>query len=100
VFRAVNANGLVMRGEYVELVPHQRIVFSIGWESGDGAPAIAPGSTRVEVTFVPEDGDTVLTVRHSGLPTSLGGIHREGWESVLPRLVEAVVRAGSAGSAS
>lgn len=44
--RVERGGGPVMRGEYVELVPHERIVFSFGWEPTDGAPSIAPGSTR------------------------------------------------------
>ena len=62
--------GPTMSGEYVELVPHERIVFSFGWEPGNGAPAVAPGSTRVEVTLAADAGDTILTLRHSGLPAA------------------------------
>jgi uncharacterized protein YndB with AHSA1/START domain len=82
--------GGVMRGEYVELVPHERIVFTFGWESTDGAPPIAPGSTRVEVTLVPEDGDTILTLRHTGIPLGTVDEHRGGWAHFLPLLAAAV----------
>ena len=41
----------VMRGEFVELIPCQRIVFTLGWEPADGAPPVAPGSTTVTVTL-------------------------------------------------
>src|SRR3954447_23241959 len=34
--------GGVMRGQYVELVPHERIVFTFGWDPGEGAPPVAP----------------------------------------------------------
>jgi uncharacterized protein YndB with AHSA1/START domain len=82
--------GRVMRGEYVELVPHERIVFTFGWEPAEGAPAVPPGSSRVEVTLAEDDGDTVLTLRHSGLPATDRGLHRQGWAHHLPRLVNAV----------
>src|SRR5262245_57294672 len=42
--------GPTMRGEFVELVPHERIVFLFGWDPMQGrGPFIPPKSTRVEV---------------------------------------------------
>jgi uncharacterized protein YndB with AHSA1/START domain len=79
-------DGAVMRGEFIELVPHERIVFSFGWEPTDGAPAVAPGSTRVEVTLTADGRDTILTLRHTGLPSSLADLHRRGWGQFLPLL--------------
>lgn len=32
----------VMRGEFVELIPHRRIVCTLGWEPADGAPPVPP----------------------------------------------------------
>ena len=81
--------GPVMRGEYLELVPYERIVFTFGWEPTDGAPPLPPGSTRVEVSLVAHDGDTILTVRHT-IPAVQADLHRSGWEAFLPRLVAAV----------
>ncbi|GII93770.1 SRPBCC family protein [Sinosporangium siamense] len=76
----------IMRGRFVELVPHERIVFTFGWEATPGAPAIPPGTSRVEITLTP-DGDGVrLTLRHSGLPFSLEGETGEGWRHMLGRL--------------
>ena len=49
-----------MRGEYVELVPHERIVFSFGWDPTDGAPDVAPGSTLVEITLTADGDDTIM----------------------------------------
>ena len=83
------ASGAVMRGEYLELVPYERVVFTFGWEPGEGLPHLPPGSTRVEVTLVDDGGDTVLTLRHTGLPAGLGLVHHEGWDRHLPALVRA-----------
>jgi len=80
----------VMLGEYVELEPFERLVFTFGWEEAAGAPSIAPGSTRVEITLTDDEGDTVLTVRHSGLPAAVADDHRSGWDEHLPLLVAAV----------
>jgi uncharacterized protein YndB with AHSA1/START domain len=82
--------GPVMRGEYLELVPYERIVFTFGWEPTDGAPPIPPGSTRVEVSLVAHEGDTILTMRHT-IPAAQAELHRSGWEAFLPRLAAAAV---------
>jgi uncharacterized protein YndB with AHSA1/START domain len=85
----VETGGPVMAGTFLELVPFERLVFSFGWEPGADAPPIPPGSTRVEVTFQADGDDTVLTLRHSGLPPGLGELHLAGWEHHLPNLVAA-----------
>ena len=87
--------GGVMRGEYLELVPHERIRFSFGWDPSDGAPDIAPGSTVVEVTLVPDGNDTILELRHHGIPAANRDEHAAGWGHFLPLLVDAVERAAS-----
>lgn len=81
--------GAVMRGEYVELVPHERIVFTFGWEKNEDGPDIAPGSTLVEITLTPDGDDTILTLRHTGLPTAARDEHRSGWSHFLPLLAAA-----------
>ncbi|WP_165966140.1 SRPBCC family protein [Actinomadura sp. 7K534] len=78
----------VMHGEFVELLPYERIVFTFGWEPAPEAPAIAPGASRVEVTLTPADGGTSLTLRHSGLPLPLEDETGDGWTGLLRRLRE------------
>ncbi|MFI6297092.1 SRPBCC family protein [Nonomuraea sp. NPDC050790] len=90
VFRVAMEGGPrpVMLGEFVELVPYERVVFTFGWEPAPGVPAVPPGSSLVEVTLA-EDGDaTVVTVRHSGLPAVLEGETGAGWEHTLRRLFD------------
>ena len=87
VCRVEMAGGPVMRGEYLELVPHERLVFSFGWEPTDGVPSIAPGESRVEVTLVEDAGDTILTLRHTGIPDSMAELHASGWSHFLPILI-------------
>lgn len=84
--------GSVMRGEFLELVPYERIVFSFGWEPTHNAPAIPPGSTRVEVTLTPDGDDTIMTLRHSGIPAALADEHRSGWAHFLPILADVARR--------
>ncbi|MEK7216449.1 MAG: SRPBCC family protein [Chloroflexota bacterium] len=86
----VNVTGRdIARGEYVELQPYSRIVFTWGWE-GEGHP-LPPGSSTVEVTLTPEGDGTILRLRHSGLAEALRAPHAEGWDHYLDRLV---IRAG------
>jgi len=82
--------GGVMRGEYVELVPHERIVFTFGWDPTGSGPVVAPGSTLVEITLTPDGDDTILALRHTGLPIAARDEHRAGWGHFLPLLVAAV----------
>ena len=81
--------GGVMRGKYVELVPHERIVFTFGWDPGTGARSIPPGSTIVEVTLTADDDDTILALRHTGMPPAVADEHRAGWAQFLPLLAAA-----------
>jgi uncharacterized protein YndB with AHSA1/START domain len=82
----------VMRGKYLELVPFERIVFSFGWDPVPDGPDVPPGSTRVEVTLAPDAGDTILTLRHTGIPAAEADRHRAGWGYFLPRLGAAAAR--------
>ena len=44
-------------GEFVEVVPDEKVVFTFGWDEPDHP--IPSGSTRVEITLIPEGGKTV-----------------------------------------
>ncbi|MGH9112552.1 MAG: SRPBCC family protein [Acidimicrobiales bacterium] len=90
--RVEMGSGPVMRGQYLELVPHERIVFSFGWDPTARAPNLAPGSTRVEITLTDDGGDTIMTLRHSGIPVAHAEEHRAGWAHFLPRLAAAASR--------
>jgi uncharacterized protein YndB with AHSA1/START domain len=94
IYRVNVTGAAVVTGEYVEVTPYTRIVFTWGWE-GDGHP-VPPGSTTVEVTLTPDGDGTVLRLRHSGLTGESMLQHTEGWEHYLPRLVIAAA-GGDAG---
>lgn len=74
----------VALGEFVELVPHERIVFTWGWE---GQGEVPPGSSTVEVTLTPEEGKTRVRLVHRDLPQETREQHDAGWDHFLPRLV-------------
>ena len=74
----------IARGQYVEVVPYRRVVFTWGWEE-EGSP-VPPGSSTVEVTLIPDGDGTIVRLRHSGLPVQERGSHAHGWEHYLGRL--------------
>ena len=77
-------------GEFVEVEPYNRVVFTWGWEPPPfGVP---PRSSRVEVSLVPEDRGTVVRLVHSELPEEREDFHRVGWEHYCQRL--AIAAAG------
>jgi len=41
------------------------------------------------VTLTEDDGDTILTLRHTGLPPAARDMHRSGWSHFLPGLAGA-----------
>jgi uncharacterized protein YndB with AHSA1/START domain len=81
----------VMAGEYVEVVPHTKVVFTWGWER-NGLLTLPPASTVVEVSLTPEEDGTLVRLVHRQLPEEVAEFHRIGWGYYLPRL--ATVAAG------
>lgn len=76
-----------MRGKFVELVPHARIVFTWGWATlGTQSP---PFSTTVQVTLTPDGGGTRLRLVQTGFERSdeVEG-HSKGWDLFLQFLAE------------
>jgi uncharacterized protein YndB with AHSA1/START domain len=86
-YRVHIAGDNVAVGQYLDVVPDERIVFSWGWDGNDGLP---PGSTTVEITLAADGDGTRLDLRHYDLPTDDAAMrHRVGWEHYLGRLVVA-----------
>lgn len=80
------ANGTTARGEFVELVPDRRVVFSWGWV---GHAVLPPGSSTVEIVLTEAGSGTHLRLTHRGLPDDEVALHREGWQYYVPRLASA-----------
>lgn len=87
----VNVGGLHQSaGEYFEVVPQEKVVFTFGWDEQDHP--IPPGSTTVEITLHPEADKTRVRLVHRGLPADAVEEHGHGWAYYLERL--ATVGAG------
>jgi uncharacterized protein YndB with AHSA1/START domain len=85
IYRAVINQQAIARGEYLEVVPHSRVVFTWGWENSP----LPPGSTTVEVTLTPDGDGTIVRLRHLGLSGEAVLEHTRGWDHYLPRLAAA-----------
>ena len=90
VYRILVAGEHRGAGEFVEVVPNEKVVFTFGWDM-PGNP-ITPGSSEVEITLQPEGSKTRLRLVHRGLPEDAVGDHIHGWDHYLGRL--ATVSAG------
>jgi len=80
---AVDINGHLIRGEYLEVDPPNRVVVSWGMAGTEDLP---PGSSRVEFTLSPTTTGTRLNLSHTGLPETRAGGHSAGWGNYLSRL--------------
>jgi uncharacterized protein YndB with AHSA1/START domain len=91
VYRVEMNEQAIALGEYVEVDPPNRVVFTWGWE-GDYA-STPPGSSTVEITLTQVDDGTLVRLVHTGLPTPESAeAHGQGWDQYIPRL--AIAAAG------
>jgi uncharacterized protein YndB with AHSA1/START domain len=78
----VNGHDIAM-GEYVEIVPYEKIVMTWGWEKSKIVP---PGSSTLEFRLTPKDKGTVLYLTHYDLPAEEVPSHQQGWSHYMPRI--------------
>lgn len=76
--------GATARGEFKEVVPVSRLVYTWGWE--ENRANVPPGSSLIEIDLSPQNGHTLLRFTHSGLPPEAVPGHTEGWNHYLGRL--------------
>jgi uncharacterized protein YndB with AHSA1/START domain len=91
-----------VRGEVLEIDRPDRLVMTWGFVSDGfalprGLEQVPPGSSVLEFTFRADGDDTIIKVRHTGLPTEEARwAHEQGWRIYLPRIT-ALQRDGDAG---
>ena len=83
VYRCEVIPGHTARGEFVELDPPHRLVFTWGWENEEGVP---PGSSTVEIELTGDEGGTSLHFVHNLSTAEAAQSHSAGWDHYLPRL--------------
>jgi uncharacterized protein YndB with AHSA1/START domain len=89
IYRVEINDQAIARGEFVEVDPPKRVVFTFGWEgqeAGQGEHGVPPGSTRVEISLDPDGDGTLVRLRHLDLPEAAREIHGQGWDLYLGRL--------------
>jgi uncharacterized protein YndB with AHSA1/START domain len=100
VYRIRMPDGFAAAGEFLQVEPPHRVVFSWGFADDEAArrtkhqrdeatsgSAMPPGSTRVVVLLDSEEGGSRLTLRHEDLPSpELREGHLAAWNTYLPRL--------------
>jgi uncharacterized protein YndB with AHSA1/START domain len=87
-WRTAVVPGHTASGEFVELDPPRRLVYTFGWEpDGDGPNRVPPGSSTIEVELVPDGDGTLLRFTHRDLPGAESvESHSQGWDHYLARL--------------
>ena len=78
----VNGSDIAM-GEYIEIIPYEKIVMSWGWEKSKLVP---PGSSKVEFKLTPKENGTCLVLTHYDLPVEEIPSHQQGWSHYMPRI--------------
>ena len=75
---------MIVGGEYREIVPHSRLVFTWTWEH-EGQ------DTLVSLTFKPVGNQTELTLLHENFARAESrDSHRHGWDACLDQLAQFV----------
>ncbi len=81
----LNANGTdIASGSYVEVERPNRVVFTWGWEGSEDVP---PASSTVTFTLTADGDETIVELRHDGLPGGQMDAHGHGWTYFFGRLV-------------
>lgn len=83
-FALTMSDGSSALGEFIELEPERRVVFTWGWVAH---PDLPPGSSIVEIDLAAEGTGTRVTLTHRGLPPDEVAIHQAGWDHYTDRLV-------------
>ena len=94
IFRVVPNRTDVVRGEYLEVTPPSKVVFTWGFE-GSGQ-TLRPGASVVEITLRRVEEGTEVRLVHRALPDGIREAHTVGWSHYLAR-VALVAEGGDAG---
>lgn len=84
VYRCLIGGDHPSAGEFVEVVPNEKVVFTFGWDEPDHP--IPAGSTTVEISLHPEGDKTLVRLVHRDLPADAVADHIGGWDHYLGRL--------------
>jgi uncharacterized protein YndB with AHSA1/START domain len=87
-------NGGAARGSVEEIIPGRRVAFSWGYENSEFG--MAPGSTHVSIDLTPIASGTLVTLRHTEIPSDdTRRQHRMGWRHYVSTLGNAAASIAS-----
>src|SRR5712692_4381087 len=89
IYRCVMNDTATVAGEYLEVDPPHRVVFTWGFENN---PQIPPGSSTVSITLTADHRGTRVRLVHTGLPHPAIAPHHQGWAGYLAQLADAAAR--------
>jgi uncharacterized protein YndB with AHSA1/START domain len=88
MYRVEVIPGNTALGEFVELDPPRRLVYTWGWEPGGIDKLVPPGTSTIEIELVPSGDGTTLRFTHRDLPNEEAvQSHAHGWDHYFERLV-------------
>jgi uncharacterized protein YndB with AHSA1/START domain len=90
-------NGVVVRGEVLEVEPDRRIAFTYGYETDN--PMVPPGGSRVTITLEPHARGTLVRLHHEFASETARDHHVQGWRYQLSLFSGAVSREAQADAA-
>ena len=91
-------NGAEARGEVVEIVPGERIVFTYGYPEPE--KSVPVGGSRLEIALEELPEGTLLHLRHEFAGAAARDEHVQGWRYQLAVLANAVAAVEHAGAAA
>ena len=91
LYQVTRSRDTPRRGEFVELDPPRRLVYTWGWEpSEDGPTPCRPARRRSRSSSCRKATGRALRFVHAGLPTAEAiATHAHGWDHYLARLAVA-----------
>ncbi|MCG8653252.1 MAG: SRPBCC domain-containing protein [Pirellulales bacterium] len=94
-FEAPDGRVDVVGGEFLEITPPGKLVYSWMWEEPNEHAGIP---SRVTVEFLRRDGGTELVLTHELADAEMKQRHLEGWTGALDLIPEVVDRIGQTSS--
>lgn len=80
-------------GQFVELQPYERLVFTWGWEGENSS--LLPGASTVEILFIAQAEGTLVKLKHFDLDEAQQSYNGQGWDRFLPILAKVAEEAES-----
>jgi uncharacterized protein YndB with AHSA1/START domain len=93
IFHVGIHSGPAVSGQFVEVIPHSKVVFTWG-----GVEGLAPGESTVEINLRPEAGGTRVTLHHFRVPHKVAiDSFSGGWNGRALPMLKKIAEGGDLG---